>query len=221
MSSDDIDLSVVMTWSNESFVGDDGEPDDLIYEMSGDLVNIDDEDKRELVGKFRLFYVDVERADNEGIAIRDVLDAHSATTAEYYEALFDPDEEGFNDRILDLIDDEVAGCNVLILDRLEILPKYRGRKLGLEVMRHMIRRFSSGTGIVSIKPFPLQGEVAATSEETKKWRADLALDQLPTDQVVATRKLREYYSQIGFVSLDATPFMVRATAWQLLDQRGG
>lgn len=218
MSSDDIDLSVVMNWMSDSFVGCTGEPDDLIYETSGDLVSIDDEDKRELVGKFRLFYVDVERADDEGIAIWAVLDAHSAATAEYYEPLFDG--EGFSDRILDLIDHEVAGRNVLILDRLEILPKYRGRKLGLEVMRHMIRRFSSGTGIVAIKPFPLQGEVIPTSEETKKWRADLALDQLPTDQIVATTKLREYYSQIGFVSLDATPFMVRATAWQLSGQCG-
>lgn len=206
------DLFIVMNWSSESCVSESGELDDLIYETSGDLFNIGDKDEREFVGKFRLYYVDVERAVNEGMPVFDMLDAH-AHTVEYYEPIFGSNAPEFSDRLTKLLHHDVLGSNLLILDRLEILPEYRGKELGLSVMRHMMRRFSAGAAVVAIKPYPLQFEAGPSGEDEKKWRADFGLGQLPRDKRLATKTLCDYYSKLGFVRISRTPFMVRATAW--------
>jgi len=208
------DLFIVMSWSSESGVLESGDPDDFIYETSGDLFSVDDNDGREFVGKFRLYYVDVERAINEGMPLFNVFDAHSHIV-EYYDAVFGSNAPDFSDRLIKLLNHDVLGSNVLVLDRLEILPQYRGSKLGLSIMRHMIRRFAAGAAIVAIKPFPLQFEVEPSSGDERKWRTDLGLVQLPKDKRVATKKLCDYYSKLGFLRISRTPFMVRATAWPI------
>ena len=65
----------------------------------------------------------------------------------------------FNENFLEVVGHEVSDYNLLILDRLEIIiPQYRGKKLGLTILHHMIERFSAGASIVAMKPFPLQFE---------------------------------------------------------------
>lgn len=209
------DLTIVMSWSSESYVSEYPAPDDFIYETSGNLFGIDDNDDRELIGKFRVYYVDVECAINEGEPIFDVRDAHSSHLEEYFEPVFGSEAPDFSNRLLDLLGHEVLGCNLLILDRLEVLPQYRGKGLGLSVLRHMITRFSSGAALVAMKPFPLQFEAAPSSAAEKKWRTRLSLAQLPTDKDVATEKICQYYSKLGFLSLGSTPMMVMSTAWSL------
>ena len=92
------DPFVVMRWTAESRVFDSGEPDNFIYETSGDLVNVDDDDGQSLVGKFRIYYVDVERALNEGMSIFDVFDTYS-NTVEYYGAIFGANSPDFSDHV--------------------------------------------------------------------------------------------------------------------------
>lgn len=208
-------LDIALKWTSESYISEYLEPDDFIYETSGNLFGINDNDDRKFVGKFRAYYVDVERAIDKEEPIFDVLDAHSSHLAEYFEPIFGSEAPDFSNRLLELLDHEVLGNNFLILDRLEVLPQYRGKGLGLSVLRHMIARFSSGAALVAIKPFPLQFETAPSIEAEKKWRARLKLDQLPTDEDVATEKLCQYYGKLGFLCLSGTPMMVMSTAWSL------
>lgn len=213
------DPFIVMSWIAESCVFESGEPDDFMYETSGDLLSADDDDGRSLVGRFRIYYVDVERAINEGMPVLDVFDTHFHTVG-YYEALFGEDSPEFSDRVRKLLKDDVFGSNVLILDRLEILPQYRGRALGLRVMQHMMKRFGAGTAVVAIKPFPLQFETETSSEDERKWRTKLRLAQLPNNKLVATKKLSDYYGKLGFLRISRTPYMVRATAWAIPELEG-
>ncbi len=206
------DLDIVMRWTTESYVSEYLESDDFIYETSGKLFSSDDNDERKLVGKFRTYYVDVERAIDEGEPIFEVLDAHSSHLVEYFEPLFGSEAPDFSNHLLELLDHEVIGNNLLILDRLEILPQYRGKGLGLSVLRHMIARLSFGASLVALKPFPLQFETTSDTEAEKKWRAMLRLDQLPTDEDAATEKLCQYYKRLGFRRLSGTPMMVMSTA---------
>ena len=66
------DNFIVLSWSNESCVLDSEEPTDFIYETTSDLYNISDYEERVFVGKFRLYYVDVERAIKEEMPIFDM-----------------------------------------------------------------------------------------------------------------------------------------------------
>jgi len=93
-------LAIIMSWSCENYVSEYTDPDDLIYETSGNLFAIDENDDKECIGKFRIYYVDVERAINERESIFDVLDAHSSHLSEYYLPIFDSKENFFNNQLL-------------------------------------------------------------------------------------------------------------------------
>ena len=209
------DLTIAMSWRGESYISKYSDPGDYIYEASGDLFVINDDEDKQPVGKFRVYYVDLERAVNEGETISDILDAHSSHVAEYFEPIFGSEEPDFNSRILELFDHAIFASNLLILDRLEILPQYRGEGLGLTVLRHMIARFSSGAALVAMKPFPLQFEASPSVGFGDKWRDRMNLSQFPAAEDVATEKLFRYYSRLGFLRLSGTAMMVMTPAHSL------
>jgi len=143
------------------------------------------------------------------------MDAHSQTTVGYYEALYAADDLEYSDEVLSLFDHDVLGTNLLILDRLELLPRYRGQKLGLLIMRKLIRRFSADAGIVAIEPFPLQFEHEVSDGRERKWHDELRLSDFPKDEERAIEKLRVYYGKLGFVGLEGSTYMILSTALQL------
>lgn len=125
-----------------------------------------------------------------------------------------PNETPFSERLQTLLEDEIWNFNLLILDRVEILPKYRGGGVGLLVLTALIERFGAGAGVVGMKPFPLQLE-PKESRDSSAWAKRLRLDDLPRDEKKATKKLKRYYGKLGFVEMKSTPFMFRSMAWEL------
>jgi hypothetical protein len=203
-----------MSWSSESFMSEYPDPHDFVYETSGDLYDLGESEDREFIGRFRVYYVDVERAMNQREPIYNVFDSHSAEVEEFYEPIFGSEGYDFNENLLEVVNYKVSGYNLLILDRLEILPQYRRKKLGLTILHHMIERFSAGAAIVAMKPFPLQFEPIG-DEDKKKWRDKMRLDQFPTNENIAREKLYTYYRKLGFINLTGTPMMVISTDWTL------
>jgi GNAT superfamily N-acetyltransferase len=200
---------IVMRWISESSVEDTGEPHDYIYEASGTLLDVAEEQDGRLAGKFRTYYVDVARAINEQMPIFDVFDTYGHTV-DYHEAIFGKNSPEYSDRVTKLLGDAPFAFNVLILDRLELLPPYRKKGLGLNIMTHMMSRLGIGSGLIAIKPYPLQFEVKPSGNEEKGWREDLALTRFPKQKRIATKRLCDYYGKLGFRRLSSTPFMVKA-----------
>jgi ribosomal protein S18 acetylase RimI-like enzyme len=89
----------------------------------------------------------------------------------------------------------VFSRNMLILDRLEILPQFRRQHLGLRYMRAAITRFGMGCRIAVMKPFPLQFADNVSKSNTADFRA-------------ATAKLKRYYAREGFESLRGSDLMI-------------
>ena len=160
--------------------------------------------------------MDVVQAVSHGFSVYDVLDTYGHTEA-YFDTLFGQNDPDFNEQLLDVFDHEVSARNLLILDRLEILPNYRGCKMGLSIIRHQIARFSAGAGVVAIKPFPLQFESSSNETDEKNWRADMMLDKLSGSVRSATEKLCDYYVQLGFRRIARTPFLAVSTDWNLTE----
>jgi hypothetical protein len=103
----------------------------------------------------------------------------------------------------------VLSQNMLILDRLEILPEFRGQRLGLRYMRTVIRRFGLGCRIAAIKPFPLQFEPQPTRGNSDlQWHARMNTKSLTRGKRAATIKLKEYYSREGFKPVRGTDLMI-------------
>lgn len=190
------------------------EPKDFFYETRGKIVTLDESDQETLVGKFCLYYADVDNAYDGGFEPLEVLDTYSHTV-DYFSSIYGPSGIEFSEKLLHLLNYDVFGNNSLIFDRLEVLPRYRRQNLGLIIMRRLMQRFSLGAGVAAIKPFPLQFEHEPSTERDGRWRNELQLSNFTKSERTATQKLRRYYRKLGFVGMQGTPFMFRSTTWRL------
>lgn len=191
-----------------------GEPSSFVRDITGDVVELADGGEEPVAGKFGLYYIDAVGSMSEGISLEDVMD-HSEVTSRYHALLFDLATGELKPSVLKALEYEVLELNVLILDRLELLPKYRGMGLGLKLLCELMRRFSPGAGLVAINPFPLQFERARSGTDEDPWARAMRLHEIPGRQPAATKKLREHYARLGFKRLGSTPYMVRSTAFPL------
>jgi GNAT superfamily N-acetyltransferase len=187
---------------------EDNDPSHYRYVTVGTVVGIDEAEQETEVGHFRLSYIDVCAAMNARASVFDIFDL-TQETFDYYSAIFNVETLGPSPELSDLFKGEVWPGNVLILDRLEILPRFRGHNLGLVVMRRMIERFGAGAAVVAIKPFPLQHTYTPDEEEEHEWQLKMKLDNLDKNLRRATAKLRRHYAKLGFKSMKGTEFMFR------------
>lgn len=190
------------------------EPDDFVYRITGRvLCGTLHEEKDRLAGRFQIYYADFSTGANYGYSAREVLDAYSDTYA-YADVLLARSDEPFSQRLEKLLGYEIWNPNFLVLDRVEILPRFRGRGLGLLALLSLMERFAAGAGVVGMKPFPLQLEPEPPGGHSA-WRKRLQLDKLSRDDRQATRKLQAHYARLGFVRMPHTPFMFRSESWRL------
>jgi hypothetical protein len=189
----------------EVFLEDEG-PEHYIYEVSGKIIALGPSARRIVAGQFNLYYFDICAALNAGESIFDMFDWKS-TTIDYYPAIFEPGSLETSAKLKKLFKCDPFFGNILILDRLEILPSFRSRNLGLVVMRRLIERFGAGAILAAIKPFPLQFEHVPPGAD--KWRTRMRLSRLEKGTRKATTKLRLHYEKLGFLAMKGTPFMFR------------
>lgn len=189
------------------------EPEDFIHEICGKILRRENNSERDqVVGRFRIYYADFDAGQNHNVTAREILDTYQHTF-DYADAVLNSDETPFSRRLHNLLGNEINNFSFLILDRVELLPKYRGYGVGLLVLRSLIERFAAGAGVVGMKPFPLQLEPKDATDF--RWRRRLRLEQFPSDPKISTSKLRDYYHRLGFIPMRSTPFMFRSVSWAL------
>lgn len=184
-----------------------GEPDNFLHEVSGN-VSVFDTSGREacVLGSFVLRQIDVDGAITERESVFDVFD-QTQSTMDYFE-LYEGNGYTLKSRVL-----KALGCEdyfglpsgLLIIDRLELRPEYRGHGYGLAAMKSLIMRFRMGAAVVAIKPFPLQfeGKVVDGPEELSR----RGLEAYGRDEARCTRRLVTHYGRLGFKRIRGTPFM--------------
>jgi len=84
-----------------------------------------------------------------------------------------------------------------VLDMIEVLPEHRGRHLGIAVASRLIDILGQGAGIVVCKPFPLQFNPNFHDDKTS-FIADMRFEEFETSEEVALRRIRKYWSKLGF-----------------------
>jgi GNAT superfamily N-acetyltransferase len=187
---------------------EDEAPSHYMYVTGGTVAGSDEQDQKMVAGRFRLIYIDVCAAMNARASVFDVFDC-TQETCDYFSAIFDIETLDPSSALTHLFKEELWPGNVLILDRLEILPEFRGYNLGLAVMRRLIERFGAGAAVVAMKPFPLQHEYARAEEEGLEWQLKMKFGHLDQDLQRSTAKLRRHYAKLGFKLMKGTPFMFR------------
>lgn len=189
------------------------EPCGYLHDLRASLVLCSDDPKDSdiVIGTIKGFVADLESASLEGVSIMDVFDTEQ-TTMDYFEALYsgDDDWDSFLPAVI-----RAAGCdewvarNLLILDRLEIEPQYRGHRFSLDAMQMFIERFRMGVGLVALKPFPLQFESSYRGVKNKIKRETDGLDGFSCTNAQGISKLTKLYGTLGFKRVPKTGYMVR------------
>ncbi|MCW8137589.1 MAG: hypothetical protein KIT58_01645 [Planctomycetota bacterium] len=181
------------------------EPDDYILAFDGELVHFETNgqgEREENVGTVSGFVVQVARMWESGQSVAEACDAHSATIEGYHAARFDDTGQQLREDVC-----EGFASDLLIVDRIEILPRYRGARLGLLAMLTAIDTFGRGCGAVAIKPFPLQAEQGSDRLSLGR-AAELELQKFTRNFARSQAKLRAYWGQAGFSRFEDTDYFV-------------
>jgi len=204
------DSNITVTWEVEEDI-EKYESSQFIYETSGDVF-IQDGDiqsgEKLHIAKFTTYFANCSGARKERADLLEVFDAHSQNMYEYYAAIYDPRHPRFKQRLQNLFNWPISGNNLFVVDRLEILPEFRGYGFGLKIIDFLIARLGLGAGLVAIKPYPLQFETNVGKYD-QEWTSKMRLGDLSKNEKQAFKILQDYYSKLGFIKFPKTPYMVR------------
>jgi len=186
---------------HSSFIDD---PEDWVVEVSGEVFISDEDNEERVAAKCRLFLVDVE---SSGYAAGELLD----TRQEIYPfiSFYEPDTSSFNASFLSFVGDDVWHSNLLIIDRIEVLPMFRGRGLTKLIIDDAVNLFSARIDVVALKVFPLQFEYKGLNNKPNEWKKMMELKKMEHDIGIATTKLAASYESLGFVRVVNEDLMVK------------
>jgi GNAT superfamily N-acetyltransferase len=172
---------------------------DFVHEISGRiLASYEDDENWEEAGALHASLVQFNEALKHGIDTDRIGDGISGEVAEYWECLFDVNTGDLKPEIR--VEYETVGCNLLIIDFIEVYPKFRGHGIGLAGVQRVVDVFGAGCALVAGMPQPLQFTPSFASDPDKLNR--LQAPNFPKRQ--ATHKLQNYWSRAGFRPLGRT-----------------
>ena len=96
---------------------------------------------------------------------------------------------------------------LLLIDKIEILPKARGRNLAAIAVGLVEKHLAAGAMLAVVKPFPLQHGSAHRAYKGE-WSRRMRYDLLEDDVESGKKKLQWLYAKMGYRPLRKTPFML-------------
>jgi GNAT superfamily N-acetyltransferase len=171
------------------------EPDDYILEILGDITCNDDNGSDTIAGTVKGYIIQLDRIINDGESLFDACDAHSQTVHDYSCVLFDFRRHGLKRAIERQFRLDGAG-DILILDKIEVLPAYRGRGLGLAAACSFLDTFETGSCLAVGEPYPLQFK--EMTPKHAEWCKKMGVESFVAEENRAVAKLRAYWSRLGF-----------------------
>lgn len=172
---------------------------DFVHSILGKIsAKSEDRGDEEDVGYIKASLVQFGEAVDHGISTERLGDGIDGNIAEYWELLFDLDTGCWKEEVQD--EYEASGCDLLIIDCMEISPKFRGTGVGPIAIDRTIDIFGPVCGLVACKPWPLQ----FTPGFARDRKAFNRLQAPSVGRDEAVRKLRAYWSKSGFWPLGET-----------------
>ena len=179
---------------------------DFVHSILGRILTEAENGSDEEIGRVEASLVQFSEAVDSGISPDRLGDGIDGNISEYWECLFDPNDGRLKQEVLD--DHEFLGCDLLIIDRIEVVPKFRGRGVARSAIERTIQIFGEGCGLVVCKPWPLQFAPGVARDQ----KLPRGLNVMGIGREEAISKLRKYCSQLGFWPLGNTGIYIRSTA---------
>lgn len=176
------------------------------------------QEQRTVAGRFEASYIDVDNSLVAGVKLNGLMDTFSAEMAEVYETLFDPHTDELRKDVKKLLAD-VTFRNILVINRVEILPTYRGMGLGHATIWELIQLHSAGCGIVALKAFPYQFRSGSrlgrlSFLEESDWNKKMGYDTHSYTMEYAHEKLIFHLMKFGFKRIGDRGVMALSTSVQ-------
>jgi GNAT superfamily N-acetyltransferase len=148
-----------------------------------------------LIGKVKFYIIYVGNAINDTCDLYHVFDEYEYTFR-HCQTIFNFETYELNEDIEEYYDHDLWQSDICILERIEILPEYRGHKIGAKAIKDIIFHFGSGCCLFVGEAYPLQFE--SEDKEMDEWRRDMELDKFDSDEKKSFSNLKNYYLSIGF-----------------------
>ncbi len=171
---------------------------DFVHSIVGRIVAEPENGGEEDAGRIGASLVQFGEALDHGISTARLGDGISGAISEYWERLFDLETGDLKEEIQDEF--EVASLDLLIIDFVEVYPRFRGLGIGVSAIHRAIDVFGAECGLIACKPSPLQFTPAVARDE----KAVKRLEAPNVGKEEALSKLRGYWSRLGFRPLDNT-----------------
>ncbi|WMJ73989.1 hypothetical protein RCC89_12560 [Cytophagaceae bacterium ABcell3] len=174
------------------------EPSHFVNEYKIKIWLLDSSDQKvELVGKGRFSVLLFSLAEENGCPLFDIMDVNDHVL-EMSAYLFSHEEESdYWEKIDNYYSEEplIENLNIGFLERLELLPEYRGLGVGERVIQDIASRFYNSCGLIVAKAVPLQQSEYLLQT---KWGKKLRLNNLSNDEETASYKLYNFFQKLGF-----------------------
>jgi GNAT superfamily N-acetyltransferase len=170
-----------------------------VTSILGDIIQEDEDGQNvAMVGRITLQFVLVSLAINNEYDLYEIFD-ESAPLFEIGQAIFDFQYGEIKDKIQDYYNGEIVNSDIYVIERIEILPPYRGNNLGKKIIKDIYNRFSGACGLFVLKSFPLQFETEGTGNS--EWNKQMKLDAFEKNEKMAVQKLKSFYKSCGFETI--------------------
>ena len=159
----------------------------------------DDPDAAVLVGKAHFSIALISSASDDGFDFFELFD-NNDSLLELGETIFDFSTNDFHDTVSEYFRDSI-GEDILLLKAIEILPDFRGRGLGKQLIKDIYIRFRHSCSMVALKAFPMQCEGCengADYEYENDWQRKMGYGNMNRDLEKNSYKLYAYYQKLGF-----------------------
>lgn len=178
---------------------DKDEPSRYISDFEGKILLLDLNDSiRDVVGKFRFFYLNLILARQENFCIYELFD-WDIGLSKIGEYLMDYSTENFTREVTQQYGKKFIKKNLMVLDYIEIIENCRGLELGKMALKDMIDRFGHQSCLLALEIFyPQHGEESFYQDQRKKWLRQLKWHKLEQDPYKSSVKLTRYFKSLGF-----------------------
>jgi hypothetical protein len=148
-----------------------------------------------LIGKLMFKIIYVGEANNNNYDLYEIFDTYEYTFRHAQE-FFDFETNEIKADIQKFYNYTFINSDICLIERIEILPEYRGRKIAAKATKDIIFHFGSGCELFILQAYPLQFEVKR--EEQNEWQSQLELGKFPIQEKKAFKQLKNYYKSWGF-----------------------
>lgn len=196
----ELEMYINFNYSFTSYIGE-IEGSRYVQSVKIDIVNTDEGGYNpEVIGVAMIKVLLLEQAINDRYSIYEIFDQESYLRY-IGDLIYNYDEGEFSDNIINAFSG-IFNLNICILERILILPKYRGFGIGAKLIKDIYMNFGSACGLFVVQPFPLQLEhPGALRDSALEWREKMNYELLEQDEKKAMRSIKAYYKKVGFVQI--------------------